>query len=215
MAKQYRTENFKGPLMRISYAYQLFTPREFKKDDGSTRKVYSCTLIAPKSADWSPITGALKECVAGQWGDRGVEKWKSGLIKNPILPGDGKEARSKETGDLHSGMGADVQFIRVQANEDRQPLVFAPDAVTRIVDADDCPSGSWGYPVLNAFCWHNDQNGDGISFGISMFQLVKKAEGDDILGGGGGRADPSKFFESVKTDDVGGAKPASAADMFG
>lgn len=211
MAKNYRTEAFKGPLMQVSYAFNLFTPREKTSDKGAVRKVYECTLIAPKSADWSPIVGGIREAVIGQWGEKALEKLKSGVIRNPILDGAGKEAHNKTTGELNAGMGPDVQFIRVQANEDFAPLVFAPDAISRIVSADGLPSGSWGYPVLNAFAWHNVQNGDGVSLGISMFQLVKKAEGAEILGGGG-RPDPSKFFESVKAE--GSAPSGGAASMF-
>lgn len=213
MAKNYRTDFFKGPLMRVSYAFNLFTPREKTGDNGAVRKVYECTLIAPKSADWSPITGGIKECVIGQWGEKAVDRLKNGVIRNPILDGAGKEARNKE-GEINPGMGEDVQFIRVQANEDFQPLVFNPDAVTRIINSDGLPSGSWGYPVLNVFAWSNPKNGDGVSIGINMFQLVKKAEGNEILGGGGGRPDPSKFFESVKTEGDAGSKPSSAAAMF-
>ncbi|HRP25381.1 ssDNA-binding protein [Thauera sp.] len=206
--RMYRTERFRGPLMRISYAWQLFTPREAGEN---SRGGYGCTLIMPKKDDWSSIQAKIKECVTNQWGDRGAEKWKQGLIKNPIIDGAGKEARNKETGDLHPGMGEDVQFIRVASGADRRPQVYDQNVVL-LTDADDCPSGSWGYPVLNAYCWHNDQNGDGVSFGIEMFQLVKKAEGDEILGGGG-RAKPEDFFEAVA--GATGDKPESAGDFFG
>lgn len=211
MAKKYmfRTERFKGPLMRVSYAWQLFNPREASE---ASRGGYGCTLIMPKKGDWSSLQKAIKECVVGQWGDRGAEKWKAGLIKNPIIDGAGKEARNKDTGDLHPGMGEDVQFIRVQSGLQRKPQVFDPRVVL-LTDPDDCPSGSWGYPVLNAFTWHNDQNGDGVSFGIEMFQLVKKAEGEEVLGGGG-RPKPEDFFEAVSGGDEGDA-PASAGDFFG
>ena len=213
MAKMYRTAPFKGPLMRVSYAYNLFTLREMNGDSG-TRRIYGCTLIIEKAdPSLSILQKAIAEVVNGQWREKGADKFKSGLIKNPILAGDGKEARSKETGDVLAGLGSDKVFIRVQANEDRAPLIFAPDAVTRLVDPDGLPSGSWGYPVLNAWAWHNPKNGDGVSFGIEMFQLARKAEGDEVLGGGG-RPDPSKFFESVKTADDGGQKPGSAAAMF-
>jgi hypothetical protein len=211
MAKNsmFRTDRFKGPLMRISYAWQLFKPREAGEFG---RGGYGCTLIMPKSGDWSAIQGAIKACVAGQWGDRGAEKWKAGLIKNPILDGAGKEARSKESGELHPGMGEDVRFIRVGSGLDRKPQVYDQNVVL-LADSDDCPSGSWGYPVLNAYTWHNDQNGDGVSFGIEMFQLVKKAEGGDVLGGSG-KANPSAFFEAV-AGAGDGEKPESAGDFFG
>jgi hypothetical protein len=210
MAKFYRTESFKGPLMRIAFAWQMFKLRE---SDGDYKPKYGCTLILAKDGDWSAIKGAVGEVVKGQWGEKGAEKFKAGLIRNPILPGDGKEGRNKETGDCHPGFGPTVDFIRVQAGVDRKPQMISPRLLP-MLDEDDCPSGSWGYPVINAFAWNHPQNGDGISFGIDMFQLAKKAEGDDVLGGSG-RADPNKFFEKIDTKDdaSGGAK--TAADLFG
>lgn len=212
MAKSmYRTEPFggntgpsKAPLMRVSYAWQLFKLR----DDSDYRPTYGCTLICPVASDWSVLHNAIKECLVKQWGDKSAERWKAGLIKNPILKGDGKEARSKETGDLHPGMGPDVNFIRVTSG---RPVTVLDPRGQRIVDPDDLPSGSWGYPVLNAYCWNNAQNGDGISFGISAFMMTKKATGDEVLGGGG--FDPSRYYETVNTGD-GGDKPESAADLF-
>jgi hypothetical protein len=224
MAKKqmHRTEQFKGPLMRVSYAWQLFKPREATT---TSRGGYGCTLIMPKTGDWAPLHNAIKEVVIGQWGDRGAEKWKTGLIKNPILDGAGKEARSKETGELHDGMGPEVQFIRVGSGADRPPRVFDPtmkycsvigkDSPYMLWESDECPSGSWGYPVLNAYAWHNDESGDGVSFGIDMIQIIKIAGDDEILGGGGGsRTKPEAFFEAV-AGAGDGAKPESAGDFFG
>jgi hypothetical protein len=223
MAKNYRTDLFKGPLMRVSYAFNLFTTREKTSDGGAVRKVYECTLIAPKAADWSPITGAIREAVIGQWGEKAVERLKNGVIRNPILDGAGKEARNKE-GELHPGMGEDVQFIRVQANEEFQPFVYNPSMTKcsrltegghlfSLLKSEDCPSGSWGYPLLNVFAWSNPKNGDGVSVGIHSFQLTKIATGDDVLGGNGGRVDPNRFFEAVKGAD-GPAPAGGAASMF-
>ena len=214
MAKSYRTELFRGPLMRISYAFGLFTLREKQSDSDKARKTYESTLIMPISGDWSEIHKRIQECVVGQWGEKGAERFKNGLVRNPILNGDGKEARNKETGELHPGMGPDVKFIRVQANEAFPPAVYTP-SLMRIHEAGGLPSGSWGYPVLNVFAWNNASNGDGVSFGIDSFQLMKKAEGDEVLGGGGGRADPSKFFEAVKDDGTTAPKGADASSMFG
>lgn len=210
-AKNYSTDYFRGPQMRVSYAFQLFKLREA---EGGYRPGYGCTLIAAVDADWSPMQNAIAEVVANQPG-MSLDKWKAGLIKNPILPGDGKEARSKDTGELHPGMGSGVKFIRVSSGADRKPRVYMPDAVRLIEDPDDCPSGSWGYPILNAFGWHHDQNGAGISFGIDAFQLVKKAEGDEVFAGAGRRADTSKFFEAVKDDGTHAPKGADASSMFG
>ena len=217
MAKMYRTGQFKGPLMRISYAWQMFKPREGK---------YGCTLIMPKAGDWSALQAAVVEVVKNQWGEKGADKWKADLIKTPFLDGESKQARHKETGDLHPGMGADVQFIRVATGEKFPPRVFDP-AMKRcsvlaagspylLYEEDSCPSGSWGYPVLNAYAWHNDDSGDGVSFGIDMLHVTKIAEGDEILAGGeGSQAKPEAFFEAVNTGQGDGAKVESAGDFFG
>lgn len=212
MAKGYNTDFFRGPLMRVSYSFQLFVPQEQKRDNGDVVRKYGCSLIAPVTSDWSILQDRIAEVVENYPG-MSFDKWKAGLIRNPILAGDGKEARNKDTGALHPGMGADVKFIRVQANEDRKPHVYMPDAVRLIENSDEIPSGSWGYPILNAFGWHHVQNGFGISFGIDSFQLVKKAEGEDILGGGR-RADPKAFFEAVKDDGTPAPKGKDASAMF-
>ena len=210
MADNFRTDAFRGPLMRVSYAFQLFRERENTRDDGTTYTNFGCTLIAPVG-DFGPIKDAVLACMKGQWGDKAEEMFRAGLIRNPILAGDGKEARNKETGDINPGLGADVAFIRVASNR-RIPIVAA-DAVTPITDADDLPSGSWGYPVLNAYAWSNPKSGKGVSVGIGAFQLVKKAAGDEILGGSGG-VDPSKYFEKIVDPAASSAPAASAASLF-
>ena len=209
----YRTELFGGnagpnalPMMRISYAQGLHKPRA--QEAGKPEK-FSVTLICPR-ADMGKLVEKVKECVQGEWGEKGLERLKNGLIKSPIIPGDGPQARDRETGELKPGMGADVVFIRAQANKEYPPKVFGADS--RPMDPKDIQSGWWGYPVLNAFAWHNPQNGDGVSFGISMWMHAKE---DEVLGGGGS-ADPSNFFAAVKGGAEDGATGSGgAADMFG
>ncbi len=205
----YRTADFKGPLMRVSYAQNLFVAREQKKDDGSTKQEWGATFIIPTAdtAGLKMLQDKVAEVVTNEWGPKGVERFKSGLIKNPILLGDGKEARNKESGELHPGMGADVRFIRAKSN--RAVKVFNAKVLPATQDA--VWSGYWGYPVLCAFAWHNAKNGDGISFGIEMFQVIKA---DETLGGAGG-ANPDDFFkaETISTSDEGNAS-GGAAGMF-
>lgn len=197
----FRTEPFTSPLVRISYAMGLFKPRE--NDKGVER--YGVTLIVPKDA-----VGALRDAVAqvvtGEWGDKGVERFKKGLIKNPILAGDGKEAHDKD-GSLRPGLGADVFFIRPTSNDP----VKCFDQNVLPMDAKDVVSGHWGRAVLNAYAWHHDSNGDGVSFGINMWQHVKE---DESLGGGS--RDPGDFFqkEGVATGDNSSVK-GGAAGIFG
>ena len=204
--KFYRTEAVKGPLMRLSYAQSL---RKGRANDAGVEK-FGCTLIIPKAdaEGLKKLQEMVAEVVKGEWGEKGVERFKQGLIKNPILAGDGKEARNKESGDIHPGLGAEFVFIRPTSNE----AVKVFNAKVQPASDDEIVSGYWGYPVLNAYAWHNPSNGDGVSFGISMIQITKA---DEALGGSGVR-DPNAYFETVQTDgggDVSGG--AGAADMFG
>jgi hypothetical protein len=187
--KMARSEDFKTPPCRVSYAQQLFKARA--QEEGKAPK-FGATLIFAnehKAALEKVIAGVLKE----QWPNDWQERAKKGLIKSPFLAGDGKEARNKTTGDLHPGMGADVFFIRVQANEDRPPVVRYKSATIPATE-DEVYSGCRGFAVLNAFAWHNDKNGDGVSFGISYFQKT----GDDERLGGSGQVDPEKWHEKIE-----------------
>lgn len=205
--KMHRTEMRKGPLMRVSFARNLRYGRDLKKDDGTTKMEFGCTLILPKAdgAGMKFLQGMVAEVIRGEWGDRGVERFKTGLIRNPILAGDGKEARNKESGEINPGFGTDVVFIRAKSNE----IVPVFNAKVAPAADEEIVSGHWGYPVLNAFAWHHPTNGDGVSFGISMFQFVKA---DDVLGGER-VSDPNKFFEHVDMGD-GGASAGDASSMF-
>ncbi len=206
MAKKFRTDTTKSPLMRISYAFSLYTG---KVNSNGVEK-FGCTLILPKAdiEGMKKLQSMVAEVVKGEWGDKGVERFKNGLIKNPILAGDGKEARNKETGDIHPGLGADFVFIRPTSNE----AVKVFNAKVQPASDDEIVSGYWGYPVLNAYAWHNRSNGDGVSFGISMIQIVKE---DESLGGNGAGRDPNAFFETVQTEGGGDVSSgAGAGGMF-
>lgn len=206
-SSNYRTEPKKGPLMRISYAFGLRKPRE--NDKGVAK--YGATLILPKSdtAGVSLLRSMIAECVKGQWSESGIERFKKELIKNPLIDGGSKAGRDKDTGEFRAGMGDDVWFIRPTSND---PIKAFNKDVQPASD-EELVSGHWGYPVLNCFAWHHPTNGDGVSFGMSMFQFVKA---DEVLGGGGG-GDPDKFFEQIRTEDDDHAPvgDGGAADMFG
>jgi len=208
----YRTELKKSPLMRISYAFGLFQPQ--KDDKGNPTDKYTTTLILPKSdaKGLRMLQEMVAEVVHGQWGEKGVERFKKGLIKSPIIDGASKSALDKD-GNHKSGMSDDVVFIRPITY--RKPKVF--NAQVMPATEDEVKSGYWGYAALNALAWHNPSNGDGVSFGIDMFQVVKA---DEVLGGGGG-ADPDRFFEAVAggagggdTGPAPGAGGRGAASMF-
>jgi len=203
-----RSADFKTSLCRVSFANSLFKPRA--QQEGGVEK-YGCTLIFEKSGDRSALDAAVKGVIVAQWGDKGLERAKAGLIKSPFLDGAGKEARNKKTGELHPGFGPDVFFLRVQSV--RQPVLRYKSEHLPATE-EEIYSGCYGKAVLNAFAWTNAQNGDGVSFGIQFFQKIKDG---DRLGGSGG-VDAGKWMESVP--DEGEAPEATrtgagAGGLFG
>lgn len=196
-------DNFKPKSeCRLSYANGLFKPKSV--NNGAEK--FGCTLIFPKSAR-AELEAEVLKVIVGEWGDKGLARAKAGLIKSPFLAGDGKEARNKQTGDLHPGMSADVFFIRPSANADRPPAIRWKDPNLQETEQ-NVYSGCWGKPVLNCFAWHNDQSGDGVSFGIAFFQKIR--EGERL--GGAGPIDAEKYMESVADE---GPAPESTKDGFG
>jgi len=187
------SEDIKTPPAIIAYANNLFETRENK----SGRKQYGCVLLFPKATtDMSKISGIILEAAEKSWPGKAKERLQSELIKNPILDGDGKQGLNKETGERHPGY-AGHWFIRCNSGEKRPPKVFGSNAVSRITDDTELPSGSTVFGVINAWTWNNEEQGDGVSLNINIVQLAKKAEGDEVLGGGGGGPDPEKFLEKI------------------
>ena len=203
MAKSYIGPDFTSPLCRISYAFGLHKAKE-GKNPGEKAK-HSVTLILPKTS-LLPVQKAVANVVENEWGEKGVERFKKGLIKNPIIAGDSKSAFDAE-GDLRPGMGPDVAMIRPWSL--RPVACFSPKVLP--MDAKDIQSGWWGHAVLTPFAWHNDEQGDGVGFWISMWQHVKE---DEVLGGDGNK-DPKAFFERVDTGDDEDVSGGDASDMFG
>jgi len=204
-----RSEDFKTPMGRLSYAQSLYEPRAA---EAGGKKKYGCTLIFNK-ADRAALEKVVAQVITDEWGVKGIERAKAGLIKSPFLAGDGKEARNKTTGELHPGMGPDVFFIRCQANSDRPPAVRWKSPNIQETEA-TVYSGCYGKAVVNVFAWTNSKNGDGVSFGLSMFQ--KLGEGERL--GGSGGVDVDKHFETV--EDAGEAPEstkggAGAGGLFG
>ena len=141
-------------------------------------------MAARSSSTRSPraeLEKRVAETIVAEWGPKGIEKAKAGLIKSPFLAGDGKEARNKQSGELHPGMGPDVFFIRPSANKDRPPAVWWKDP-NKQEDETTVYSGCYGKAILNCFAWHNDKSGDGVSFGIRASRSTRKASGSAALG---------------------------------
>ena len=207
---EYSTD-IKTPLAVISYSNNLFETRENR----SGKKQYGCVLLFPKTTtDMSTIRGIILEAAEKSWPGKAKARLNDGLIKNPILDGDGKQGKNKKTGEPNKGFPGHW-FIRCNASEKRPPKVFGRNAVSRITEADEIPSGSQVYAVVNGWTWHNDEQGDGVSINVSIIQLVKKAEGDEVLGGGGGGPDPDKFLEKLSDEGDAPAETKSGAGASG
>lgn len=212
-----RAQDIKTGLVRTSFVQNLFEPRA--AEEGGTEK-YGCTLLVPKS-DTATISAlqanVIEACIAASWGDEAKvrEAIKNGIIKLPVLDGDGPQGMNKKTGERHAGYEGHF-FIRVSSGKDYPPQVV-DERVQKIASNDPSrlKSGDYGYAVISAYTWDHPKNGKGVTFGIGAFQKVKDGES---LGGTGG-TDTGKFF---KNEAVGAENApdetkdgAGAAGLFG
>jgi len=201
-----RSEDVKTPLAIASFAQNLFEAREDKWGN----KSYQVTLLFKKGTDLSALENAAMEAATAQWGEKAKNLIKEKIIKSPFLDGDGKQGKDGD-GNPKPGFAGHT-FIRCKSGADYKPKVFDKRR-NPIMDKDGCPSGSQVYAVVNAFTWENEEQGKGMTFGVSLVQVVKAAEGDEVLGGGGGPS-ADKFFETIEDDGDAGSKPKDAGGLF-
>lgn len=203
-----RSEDVKTPKARFAFTQGLFELQETK----SGKKQWQLTLLFPKGSDLSALHTAAFEAAEKAWPGKAKEFIKTEVIKNPFLDGDGKQGLSKKTGERHAGYAGHT-FIRLLSGEGYRPkLVNA--RVLPITSKDELKSGDYGFAVVNAFTWENDEQGKGISFGFSM---VQKASDGESLGGSGGGGNPEDYFEKIA--DAGDAPDSTksgdgAAGLF-
>lgn len=206
-----RSEDIKTPLGIASFTADLFTARD--RDNGS--KSFGFTILFAKTTSLAALHEKALEAAVAEWGDKAKQWIKDGVVKSPFLDGDGPQGISKKTGERHKGCAGHT-FIRCTSGADYKPKVFDKKR-NPVMSVDGIPSGSQVYAVVNAYTWENEKNGKGISFGVSLVQVAHVAEGDEVLGGGGG-PDPDKWLESI--DDEGDAPSstksgAGASGLFG
>jgi hypothetical protein len=94
------------------------------------------------------------------------------------------------------------------ATRQEAPVRFRSQTVPvpRFGNGDDqIKSGDYGFAVLHAYTWTNDQNGDGVSFGIDYLQKTKA--GEPLGGTGAGGVDVGSVYEAV--EDTGAAPEAT------
>ena len=197
-----------GLLARFAFTQGLFKLQETQ----GGRKQWNVTMLFPKTADLAPLQELAMGAAVEEWGEKARTMIADGLIKTPFLDGDGKQGKSKKTGEPHAGFPGHV-FIRCTSGEDYRPKVLTPKLLP--ADQADFKSGDYGYAVINAFTWENKENGKGITFGISM---AMKSKDGESLGGGGGAGDPGDYFQAIPDegevpDETKGG--AGAAGMFG
>jgi hypothetical protein len=202
-----RSRDIKGPEARLAFTQGLFELQTTQ----SGKKQWNCTLLWPKSADLSALKELAVEAAVAEWGDKAVQMIKDGLIKSPFLDGDGPQGKSKKTGEPHNGFPGHT-FVRVTSGEDYRPKLVN-QKVLPIASKDELKSGDFGFPVVNAFTWENDQNGKGITFGMSMLQKTRSGES---LGGAG--PSPDEVFETIPDEGDAPAETKNgggASELFG
>jgi hypothetical protein len=203
-----RSEDAKTPLVRLAFANGLF---ELKEDDWGNKN-WTTTLLIPKSDKLEMYEKLALEAAKAEWGDKALQMIKDRIIHSPFLDGDGPQGKSKKTGEPHAGFPGHW-FLRVKSGEAYRPTVINRQKLP-IVKLGDLKSGDYGHAVVHCFTWDNDKKGKGLTFGISMFQLVKEGES---LGGAGG-VDVDKWAEVIPDE---GAAPAptkggaGAGGLFG
>lgn len=199
--KEFRIGEKGGDMVRLSYASGLFKARKINANDKEEK--FGATLIFPKKSKKivELCKQAVIDCAVAKWGDVAKERLGSGLIKNPIL--DGGKCINKKTGKLNAGMSDDVFFIRPSSGLEMPPQVIykSPNVQAK---QDEIFSGCYGAAVLNAYWWEHPTQGDGVSFGIKLFQRLAGDPATDRLGGGG-PVDAAKYFETVDEDAQGPA----------
>lgn len=197
-----RSEDVKTPEARLSFADGLW---ELQVDDKGN-KSWTCSLLWPKSIDLGALKTVAAKACEEEWPGKSVAWLKDGTIKNPFLDGDGKQGRSKKTGEAHPGYPGHT-FIRCKSGEAYRPKLV-DKKVLPITSKDGCYSGCYGFAVVNAYTWDNKEQGKGVSFGISMFQVAK--DGERL--GGGGAGNPEEYFETLPDE---GAAPEKTKDGAG
>lgn len=218
MADRGYSENFRTPDGVLGFDRWLFEAEKKVGDDGRESFVYGATLIFSKTSPKEAFESAIIEAaISVGWGDKAkvVGLIQNGMIRSPFLDGASKEARNKQTGELHPGMGPNVFFVRTNTRVKGGPPVRWNDPNIPATKK-DVYAGCKMFAVLNAYTWENKQNGKGVSFGLQYLQKV--GDGERHYTGGASAADPNKYFEKVENT---GAAPdatkngAGAGGLFG
>jgi hypothetical protein len=195
MAKYSQDVKLRG--VKVAFSRGLVQLR--KLSDDSDKEGYGCTLLLDKETDveaLNQVKAIILEAATNEWGDKAKQMLKDGMIRSPILDGDGPQGKHKETGEPHKGFPG-TWFVRPGASAQRAPKVFDRYG-KQVLEEADVPSGSIINANVNAWTWTHPKTGKGVSLNISLAQVIRKAEGDEVLGGGGGGANPESFLEKIE-----------------
>lgn len=210
--KRFRTEDFAISGARLAFGQGLFEAKP--KDNGDLQ--FQWTLLVPKTDEVTVniLRKKIEEAAVGQHGrEKAAKMIKEGILKSPLLDGDGPQGVSKKTGERNPGF-AGHWFLRCTATPKVPPqAVIARGGKWTPATSSEIYSGCYVNAVISFFNWYNSQNGWGISPGGSIVYFAK--DGDRL--GGGGPADPNRFFEAVKDEGAGSADVGSdgAGGLFG
>ena len=185
---QANSGTFATPEGQLSFCDSLFEKRSM---DG-VKFNYGCTIIFDNKH--RPFfEEIIRRVVSMKWGEKGQRDFDKGLIKSPLLEGDGPQAHSKQSGELWGGMGKGKFFIRPTAQEDAQPQVFYRSKHVQ-ASREEIYAGCWGKGILNAYTYENPSGGRGVSFGIRAFQKFR--DGEPL--GGRQPFDPDKWIVDIE-----------------
>lgn len=206
-----RSDDFRGGEARLDWTPDLFKARA--QEVGKKPK-HGVSLLYAKAADISNIVAAVKAAAVEEWGEAAADQLAKGIIRSPILDGDGKAGFNKKT-QAQNPACVGHYLIRATANEDHKPLIV--DRLRNpVVSVAGCKAGWYGFPVIHAFTWDHPLNGKGVSIGITLLQVTR--EGEVLSNSGGGSPDPDKFFEKIADEGAAPAETKSgqgAGGLFG
>ena len=100
---QANSGTFATPEGQLSFCDSLFEKRSM---DG-VKFNYGCTIIFDDKHR-AFFMDIIRRVIGQKWGDKGQRDFDKGLIKSPILEGDGPQAHSKQSGELWGGMGKGI-----------------------------------------------------------------------------------------------------------
>lgn len=150
---------------RMSFPH-LLKPHAMKGEPEDKAK-YSVTLLIPRQANIKPLKQWIDATVADAFGNKPGQ-----VIKNPILPTEGKKGFDDE-------LSHDFP-IMLRCGTAYKPTVYYANGV-ECNQENEIYGGRWARATLRIFTWTHPLSGKGVSLGLSNLVLLRH---DKRLGGG-------------------------------